>query len=54
MSRAAGIVLLVVAMVAVIVVVDVLFLRDRLWLRLGINVGIVALAALIYATFLRQ
>jgi hypothetical protein len=53
-NRAAGIALLVVVMVAVIVVVDVLLLRDRFWLRLGVNVGVVALAAVIYAAFLRR
>jgi hypothetical protein len=41
-------------MVAIIVVVDVLFLRDRFGLRLVVNVGIVALAAAIYVAFLRR
>lgn len=40
-------------MVTVIVVVDVLFLRDRFWLRLLVNVGIVAVAAVIYLAFVR-
>jgi hypothetical protein len=43
-SRTAGTALLVVAMV----VVDVLFLRDRFWPRLVVNVAIVALAAVVY------
>jgi uncharacterized membrane protein len=53
-NRAAGIALLVVAMVVLIVVVDVLFLRDRFWQRLVANVGIVALAAVIYLALLRR
>lgn len=54
MNRTAGVVLLVVAMVVLIVVVDVLFLRDRFWPRLAVNVGIVALAAAFYRAFLRH
>ncbi|MDQ6849849.1 MAG: hypothetical protein M3070_07710 [Actinomycetota bacterium] len=54
MSRAVGIALLLVAMVVLIVVVDVLRLRDRFWLRLVVNVGIVALAAVVYLAFLRH
>lgn len=54
MSRSVGIALLLVSMVVLIVVVDVLFLRDRFWLRLVINVGIVALAAVIYLATLRH
>jgi hypothetical protein len=52
-NRNAGIGLLIAAMVVLIVVVDVLFLRDRFWLRLAVNVGIVALAAVVYLAFLR-
>jgi hypothetical protein len=54
MNRGAGIALLIAAMVIVIVLVDVLFLRDRFWLRLAINIGIVALAGVVYAVFLRR
>jgi hypothetical protein len=53
-NRTAGIALLIVAMVVLIVVVDVLFLRERVWLRLVVNVGIVALAAVVYMAFLRR
>jgi uncharacterized protein YqhQ len=53
-SRALGIALLLVAMIVVIVVVDVVYLRDRFWLRLVVNVGIVALAAGLYFAFLRR
>ncbi len=41
MGRTATVVVLVVAMVVLIVAVDVLFLSERFWLRLGVNVGIV-------------
>ena len=41
MGRPAAIVLYVVALVAVVVGVDVLFFRNRFWLRLMVNVGIV-------------
>jgi hypothetical protein len=47
-------VLLLVVMVVLIVALDVLFLRDRFGLRLGVNVGIVAVAAVIYLAFLRK
>jgi hypothetical protein len=53
-NRTAGIALLVVAMVVLVVVVDVLFLRDRFWPRLVVNVGIVALAAVVYLAFPRH
>jgi hypothetical protein len=46
--------IVIVAMVVLIVVVDVLFLRDQFWPRLVVNVGIVALAAVIYLAFLRH
>lgn len=46
--------LLLVAMVVLIVVLDVVFLRDRFGLRLAVNVGIVAVAALLYLAFLRD
>lgn len=44
----------VLVMVAVIVGVDVLFLRHQFWPRLGVNVGIVALFAAVYIVFLRR
>jgi hypothetical protein len=40
-------------MVVLIIVIDVVFFRDRFWPRLGVNVGIVALAAGVYLAFLR-
>ncbi len=53
MSRTVAQVLYVILMVAVIVGVDVAFLRDRLWLRLVVNIGIVAVFLVVYATLLR-
>ena len=41
-------------MVAVIVAVDVLFLRDRFWARLAVNAGIVLVFAAFYFGFLRR
>lgn len=54
MNHAAGTVLLLVVMVVLIVALDVVFLRDRFGLRLAVNVGIVAVAAVIYLVFLRK
>ena len=54
MNRAADIAILIVAIVALIVVIDVLLLRERFWLRLVINVDIVAIAAVVYGIFLRH
>jgi len=52
MGRQIGVVLYVVAMVAVIVGVDLLFLRDRFWERLIVNVGIVLVFGAFYLKFL--
>lgn len=54
MNHTARTVLLVVAMVVLIVALDVMFLRDRFGLRLVVNVGIVAVAGVIYLAFLRK
>jgi len=43
-----------VLMGAIIIGADVLFLRDHLWLRLGVNVGIVAIFAVAYLAFLKN
>jgi len=45
MGRQAGVVLCVLALVAVVVGVDVLFFRHRFWERLMVNVGIVLVFA---------
>lgn len=46
--------LYLVAMVAVIVAVDVLFFRNHIWERLTVNVGIVLLFVAFYFRFLRR
>lgn len=53
MSRQVASALYVAAMVAVIVGIDVAFLRDRFWERLIVNVGIVVAFAAVYLRFLR-
>ncbi len=50
MGRQVAGVLYVVAMAAVIVVVDFVFFRNRFWERLTVNIGIV----LVFASFLLQ
>jgi hypothetical protein len=47
-------VLYVLLMVALIVGVDLLFLRDQLWLRLAVNIGIVLVFVGFYLTVLRD
>ena len=54
MGRSATGVLYVIAMVALVVVVDVLFFRGHFWERLAVNVGIVLVFASIYFRFLRH
>jgi membrane protein implicated in regulation of membrane protease activity len=54
MGRQAVAVLYVLAMVAVVVGVDVLFLRHHFWVRLIVNVGIVLVFAVFYVSFLRR
>ncbi len=38
---------------AIIVVCDILFFRDLLWWRLGFNIAVVAIFAIVYLVFLR-
>lgn len=52
-ARAAG-PLYAGAMAVVIVGVDVLFVRHRLWERLAANVGIVLVFVAVYVRFLRR
>ena len=54
MGRQVAAVLYVAAMVAVIVGVDVMFFRNRLWERLMVNIGIVLVFAAFYFRFLRN
>lgn len=46
--------LYVIALVAVVVVVDVLFFRNRFWQRLMVNVGIVLVFGAFYLRFLKR
>jgi len=47
-------VLYVLALVAVVVGVDVLFFRHRFWARLIVNIGIVLVFAVVYLRFLKR
>jgi hypothetical protein len=53
MSRDLIIVGYLLLMGAIIVVCDILFFRDLLWWRLGFNVAVVAIFAIVYMVFLR-
>ena len=54
MGRQAAVVLYVVAMVAVVVAVDLVFFKNRFWERLTANIGIVLVFAAFYLGFLRR
>jgi len=54
MGRQASIALYVLALIAVVVGVDVLFFRNRLWERLMVNVGIVLVFAAFYLRFMKH
>jgi hypothetical protein len=54
MRRQPALVLYVLTMVAIVVVVDVLFLKHHFWPRLIVNVGIVLLFGAGYFRFLRR
>jgi hypothetical protein len=54
MRRQVGVVLYLVAMVAVIIGVDFMFFRNRFWERLTVNIGIVLVFAAFYLRFLRR
>lgn len=54
MGRPAAIVLYVLAMVAVVVGVDILFFRHHFWPRLAVNVGIVLVFGAFYFRFLKH
>jgi len=54
MSKQVVVGLYVLAMVAIIVGVDVAFLRNRFWARLIANIGIVLVFAVIYLMFIRR
>jgi hypothetical protein len=54
MGKQLAVVLYVVAMAAVIVGVDFVFLRNRFWERLAVNIGIVLMFAAFYLRFLMR
>jgi type IV secretory pathway VirB2 component (pilin) len=54
MGKHTGVVLYVLALVAVVVGVDVLFFRHRFLERLIVNVGIVLVFAAFYLRFLKR
>jgi hypothetical protein len=54
MGRQAVVVLYVLAMVAVVVGVDVLFFRSQFWARLIVNVGIVLVFGAFFWRFLKR
>jgi hypothetical protein len=54
MGRQATVVLYVLALVAVIVGLDVLFFRNRFWERLMVNVGVVLVFWAFYLRFLNR
>jgi hypothetical protein len=49
-----AVVLYVLLLVAVVVGVDVLWLRHHLWIRLIVNIGIVLIFGLFYLMFVKR
>ena len=54
MGRRAAVALYVLALIAVVVGVDVLFFRHQFWERLIVNVGIVLVFGAFYLRFLKR
>jgi len=54
MGRHAVVVIYVLAMVAVVVGVDILFFRNQFWARLIVNVGTVLVFGAFYLRFLKR
>jgi len=54
MRRQAAVVLYVLALVAVVVGVDILFFRHHFWERLMVNIGIVLVFTALYLRFLKR
>jgi hypothetical protein len=54
MGRQAAVVLYVLALVALVVGLDVLFFRNQFWERLIVNVGIVLAFTAFYLKFLKR
>ncbi len=53
MTRSIVLTISVAVMIAVIVGIDLLFFRDRLWERLLVNIGIVLVFIAFYLRFLK-
>jgi uncharacterized membrane protein len=54
MGKRPVLVLFVVAMIVIVVGVDILFFRGRIWERLAVNIGIVLVFGAFYFRFLRR
>ena len=54
MGKQAAVALYVLALIAVVVGVDILFFRHHFWERLIVNVGIVLVFGAVYLRFLRR
>jgi protein-S-isoprenylcysteine O-methyltransferase Ste14 len=54
MTRNMSVALYVVALIAVVVSVDVLFFRNHLWKRLIVNIGLVLVFAAFYLRFMQN
>ncbi len=54
MTKNMSVVLFVVALIAVVVIVDLLFFRNQIWERLIVNIGIVLVFAAFYLRFLKH
>ncbi len=54
MGKPAAVALYVLALVAVVVGVDVLFFKHQFWERLMVNVGIVLVFAAFYLRFIKR
>jgi hypothetical protein len=54
MTRNMSVVLYIVALIAVVVSVDLLFFKNRLWERLIVNIGIVLVFAAFYLRFMKN
>ena len=54
MGKQASVALYVLLLIAVVVGVDILFFRNRLWERLMVNVGIVLVFWAFYLRFLKR
>jgi hypothetical protein len=53
-GRQVAVALYVLALVAVVVSVDILFFRHQLWERLAVNIGIVLVFVAFYFRFLKR